>query len=73
MATVSASATFKCRKCRTLLFTSKDLSKNHEQGTECSSWYLKDDDMLPWVEVLVDEVSRYRAVEVKTTSAVIVF
>ena len=53
---MASSATFKCRKCRHLLFSSDDLSPVHAQVPQCSSWYLKDDDMLLWVQVLVDEV-----------------
>ena len=52
-----AKETFRCRKCRFVLFTEEDLSQNHIQKTECLSWYLNDDeDMLEWVQANIDQV-----------------
>ena len=56
MATAAEATPFKCRKCRYLLFNSDDLLQSHVQTEQCSSWYLKDEDMLSWVLTLVDEV-----------------
>ena len=62
-------ATFRCRKCRILLFSVRDL-ESHTVSTDqvnqvssdlasfdkCSSWFLKDEDILPWIAESVEEV-----------------
>ena len=50
---------FQCRRCRHLLFTTENLSADHKIESNCSLWYLNDDDVLPWVLTLIDEVSFY--------------
>ena len=65
-------ATFRCRKCRILLFSVREL-ESHTVSTDqvnqlnqvssdlasfdkCSSWFLKDEDILPWIAESVEEV-----------------
>ena len=62
-------ATFRCRKCRILLFSVREL-ESHTFSTDqvnqvssdlasfdkCSSWFLKDEDILPWIAESVEEV-----------------
>ena len=62
-------ATFRCRKCRILLFSVREL-ESHTVSTnqvnqvnsdlacfdKCSSWFLKDEDILPWIAESVEEV-----------------
>ena len=62
-------ATFRCRKCRILLFSVREL-ESHRVSTDqvnqvssdlasfdkCSSWFLKDEDILPWIAESVEEV-----------------
>lgn len=62
-------ATFRCRKCRILLFSVREL-ESHKVSTDqvnqvssdlasfdkCSSWFLKDEDILPWIAESVEEV-----------------
>lgn len=61
-------ATFRCRKCRILLFSVREL-ESHTVSTDqvnqvssdlasfdkCSSWFLKDEDILPWIAESVEE------------------
>ena len=63
-------ATFRCRKCRILLFSVRELETHTVTGTDqvnqvssdlasfdkCSSWFLKDEDILPWIAESVEEV-----------------
>ena len=67
---VDPMATFRCRKCRILLFSVREL-ESHTVSTDqvnqvssdlasfdkCSSWFLKDEDILPWIAESVEEVS----------------
>jgi len=46
---------FQCRRCRNVLFEWNDLTEDHVIKDSCSLWFLKDDDMLPWVSTLVNE------------------
>lgn len=63
-------ATFRCRKCRIRLFSVREL-ESHTVSTDqvnqvssdlascfdkCSSWFLKDEDILPWIAESVEEV-----------------
>ena len=62
-------ATFRCRKCRILLFSVREL-ESHIFSTDqvnqvssdlasfdkCSSWFLKDEDILPWIAESIEEV-----------------
>ena len=66
---VDPMATFRCRKCRILLFSVREL-ESHTFSTDqvnqvssdlasfdkCSSWFLKDEDILPWIAESVEEV-----------------
>ena len=63
-------ATFRCRKCRILLFSVRELESHTVYSTDqvnqvssdlasfdkCSSWFLKDEDILPWIAESVEEV-----------------
>nr|XP_047139757.1 E3 ubiquitin-protein ligase RNF180 isoform X2 [Hydra vulgaris] len=46
---------FMCRKCRSKIFEGKDLLQNHLTNTKCSLWFLQSDEILPWVNELVNE------------------
>jgi len=63
--------TFRCRKCRIRLFSVKQLESHEDQRPskwdaaspidlsiydKCSSWFLRDEDMLPWITESVEEV-----------------
>ena len=59
---------FRCRKCRILLFCVKQLESHGDHNLKasspvdlsiydkCSSWFLRDDEMLPWVTESVEKV-----------------
>ena len=57
---------FRCRKCRIRLFSVKQLESHEDQKAasptdlsifdKCSSWFLRDEDMLPWITERVEEV-----------------
>lgn len=63
-------STFRCRKCRVRLFSVKQLESHEDQKLKwdaagpidfsiydkCSSWFLRDEDMLPWITESVEEV-----------------
>lgn len=64
-------STFRCRKCRVRLFTVDELQSHKDQKLKwdlaagptdlssydkCSSWFLSDEDMLPWINESVEEV-----------------
>ena len=61
--------TFRCRKCRIRLFSvgeleSHTVSNDHVNQVssglasfdKCSSWFLKDEDILPWIAESIQEV-----------------
>ena len=63
---------FRCRKCRIRLFSAEHLESHVDQKLsskvdvvdevdlsnydKCSSWFLKGEDMLPWIAESVEEV-----------------
>lgn len=62
---------FRCRKCRFRLFFVKQLESHGDQQDQnsyaasptdlsiydkCSSWFLRDDEMLPWITESVEKV-----------------
>jgi len=60
---------FRCRKCRIRLFSVKQLESHEDQNKwdaasptdfsiydNCSSWFLRDEEMLPWITEKVEEV-----------------
>ena len=70
MDSLADESTFRCRKCRVCLFSIKQLQSHKQQElnaagpisldvssfNKCSSWFLTDEDMLPWVNESVEEV-----------------
>ena len=57
---------FRCRKCRLHLFSANNLELhgdhlkgsvgNHVDWAKCSSWFLQNEDMIPWIKEHVEEV-----------------
>ena len=67
---MASMTTFRCRKCRIHLFSVDQLELHVDRGVDrcdeghqdlssfenCSSWFQKDEDMLPWIAKSVEEV-----------------